>query len=99
MSVKVSKLYGIDIYTDEGAYIGKVHDVILNMEKGEVVRITTEPLRVTQRDHARKLLQENTVLFKNVRSVGDILIVGKGSVVREKVEDTSPQKGKGFLRR
>lgn len=80
MAVKVSKMYGIDIYTDEGAYIGKVHDVILNMEKGEVVRLTTEPLKIEPTEHAKKMLQDKTVLFKNVRSVGDILIVGKTSV-------------------
>ena len=80
MAVKVSRLYGMDIYSDEGRYIGKVHDIILNMEKGEVVRVTTEPLRISQTEHAKKLLQEKTVLFKNVRSAGDILIVGKAGV-------------------
>ena len=92
MTVKVSKLYGIDIYSDGGAYIGKVHDVILNMEKGEVVRLTTEPLRTVQKEHAKKLLQEKTVLFKNVHSVGDILIVGKRAVRPSPHHETKTKK-------
>ncbi|RLG22020.1 hypothetical protein DRN74_01245 [Candidatus Micrarchaeota archaeon] len=93
MAIRISKLYGLDIYTDGGRYIGKVHDIILNLEEGSVVRITTEPLRMVQTEHAKKLLQEKTVLYKNVKSVGDIVIVGKREVQKPRKEEKKVKKG------
>ncbi|MCD4740684.1 PRC-barrel domain-containing protein [archaeon] len=76
--IHISELYGIDIYGDDGKYVGKVNDVILNLEKGRVVRITTEPLRFVSKVQAKSVLKEKSILYKNVRTVGDILIVGRG---------------------
>ena len=76
--IHISELYGIDIYGDDGKYVGKVNDVILNLEKGKIVRITTEPLRFVSKTKAKSVLKEKSILYKNVRTVGDILIVGKG---------------------
>lgn len=76
--IHISELYGIDIYGENGKYVGKVNDVILNLEKGKVVRITTEPLRFVSKAKAKSVLKEKSILYRNVRTVGDILIVGKG---------------------
>jgi sporulation protein YlmC with PRC-barrel domain len=76
--IHISELYGIDIYGDDGKYVGKVNDVILNLEKGKIVRITTEPLRFVSKLKAKTVLKEKSILYRNVRTVGDILIVGKG---------------------
>ena len=88
MSMRLSKLYGMDIYTDEAGYIGKVNDVILNLEKGEIVRLTTETLKAATREEAAKVLRDKSVLYKNVRSASDILIVSRrgGAVQEEEVE-------------
>ncbi len=79
MSFLLSKMYGLNIYDDNGRYLGKVYDVILNVETGDVVRITTEPLKkiTTSREELVKTLQKKSIMFKRVKSVGDILIVGK----------------------
>lgn len=98
MTMRLSKLYGMDIYTDEAGYIGKVNDVILNLEKGEVVRLTTETLKAASREEAAKVLRDKSVLYKNVRSARDILLVSRhgGAVQEGEVEaelEEAPRKG------
>jgi sporulation protein YlmC with PRC-barrel domain len=99
MGLRLSKLYGMDIYTDDAGYIGKVNDVILNLEKGEIVRLTTETLKAVTKEEAEKVLREKSVLYRNVRSAKDILIVSrKGGVVQEgeaeaEVEVAAERKG------
>ncbi|MEN4007500.1 MAG: PRC-barrel domain-containing protein [Methanobacteriaceae archaeon] len=34
--VDLSSLYNLDVYTTRGKYIGRVHDVVLNIKKGRV---------------------------------------------------------------
>jgi sporulation protein YlmC with PRC-barrel domain len=78
MSVNISKLYGMDIFSDGGRYLGKVYDIILDVEKGEVVRVTLESIHAVSRDDAQRIIKEKTILYKNVRSVEDVIVVTKG---------------------
>ncbi|RLG69008.1 MAG: hypothetical protein DRO11_08315 [Methanobacteriota archaeon] len=87
----VSELYGLDIYNDEARFVGKVNDVILNLETGKVVRLTTEPLRAVSKERAKSVLKDKSVLFKNVMAVGDIVIVGKGSNLATEEEEEAPK--------
>ncbi|MBI4214942.1 PRC-barrel domain-containing protein [archaeon] len=78
MTLRASRLYGLDIYDTEGGYIGKVNDLVLNLEKGEIIRITTEPLRATlTKDELPDILQKKSLLYRRVASAKDILIVNK----------------------
>ena len=78
--MRASRLYGLDIYDADGGYIGKVNDLIINLEKGEIVRVTTEPLRANlTKDELPEILQKKSVLYKRVSSAKDILIVNKGA--------------------
>lgn len=95
----ISELYGIDIYTDDGKYIGKANDVILNLEKGNIVRVTTEPLRFVSKDRAKNILKEKSILYKNVKSVGDIMIVSKGRVSEPSSEEVDARLSNNFRRR
>jgi len=76
MTVSLSKIYGMDIYSSDAKYIGKVNDVILNMESGEAVRILTKPLRGMD-TNAKELIQKNSILFKRVKSISDMILVEK----------------------
>ncbi len=77
MSIRLSEIYGMDIYEDSAGYIGKVYDVILNAESGEVVRLTTKPIRSLISENAKKMIQENSIMFKRVKSIKDIVLVQK----------------------
>ena len=78
MSYTISRMYGLAIYDDEGNHLGKANDFIINMETGEVIRITTEPIRTLagSKDKTSKMLQKKSILYKRVRSVKDIIVVG-----------------------
>lgn len=77
MSTKLSRLYGMDIFTDSGKFIGNAQDFIVDLESGEVSRILIEPLP-SGKDNARKALREKSILYKNVKSVEDVIVVSKG---------------------
>ena len=104
MGFKLSKLYGMDIYSDGGKYLGRVQDLIIDLEKGEVLRITLDPLSSVTREDAKKILRERSILYKNVRSVEDVIMVSKGGPVisgepipeeEEAPEQTPPRFGFG----
>jgi sporulation protein YlmC with PRC-barrel domain len=78
MTMRISKIYGMDIYTDGGRFLGRVQDVVIDLEGGEVVRLTMEPLSSISKDEAKRILKENSVLYKNVKSVEDVVVVTKG---------------------
>ena len=101
MAMKLSRLYGMDIYTDGGKFLGIVQDLILDLERGEVVRMTMEPLQSISRDEAKRILKERSVLYKNVRSVEDVVVVSKQSsapsqMVEEFTEKAEAQSGFRF---
>jgi len=79
MSTLLSRIYGMDIYTDGGRFLGKVQEVIIDLEKGEVVRLTMEPMNSISKDEAKRILRDRSVLYKSVKSVEDVVVVAKGS--------------------
>ncbi|MCX8205659.1 MAG: PRC-barrel domain-containing protein [Candidatus Micrarchaeota archaeon] len=76
MALNIADLYGMDIFTANGKFVGKIQDVIVDLEKGEVIRVAMEPLsNINSREEARDVLKNKSILYKNVRSVGDVVIV------------------------
>lgn len=43
--VELSSLYGLEIYTSRGKYVGRVQDVVLNIKKGRVSTLKVRPMR------------------------------------------------------
>lgn len=76
MTTKLSRMYGMDIFTDSGKFIGNAQDFILDTESGEVVRVLLEPLPASKED-AKRVLREKSVMYKNVKSVEDVIVVAK----------------------
>ena len=97
MTMRLSRLYGMDIYSDAGKYLGRVIDLILDLEKGEVVRMTMQPLTTVSREEARKILREASVLYKNVKSVEDVVVVTKGTAA-EKMMELPEEEVRGYSR-
>jgi sporulation protein YlmC with PRC-barrel domain len=95
--MKISEIYRMDIYSDSGAYLGEVQDVIVDLEKGEVSRLLMVPWKNAKGD-AKSVLRQRSVLYKNVKNVGDVVLVsapagGQPSAAnegsREEVDDLS----------
>lgn len=79
MVMKVSKIYGMDIYTDGGKFLGRVQEILVDLEKGEVIRLTMEPLNSVSKDEAKRILRDKSVLYKSVKSVEDVVVVTKSA--------------------
>ena len=52
MTVRLSKMFGMDIYSDKAEYKGKVFDIVINLEKGRLETITTEALKARSKQNA-----------------------------------------------
>ncbi|BCS90898.1 MAG: hypothetical protein ARM1_0355 [Candidatus Micrarchaeota archaeon] len=77
--MKLSELYDLDIYADNGQYLGKAKDIIVNMEQGVLDRILMKEWRSISRSEVREFLKTKSILFKNVKSVGDVILVSNNS--------------------
>lgn len=76
MTTRLSKLFGMDIYTTDGEYKGKIFDIVINLEKGKLETITTEPLKAKSKQEAKRIISEKSIPYRNVRSAKDIVVVG-----------------------
>ncbi|MBD3388699.1 MAG: hypothetical protein GF416_06495 [Candidatus Altiarchaeales archaeon] len=86
MSKRLSELYGMDIYTTKAQYIGEVKDVILNLDKGEVMQLCLSSLRggEVMGEDVRRIIQEESISYDEVAEVGDIVLVQKAPPVQKK---------------
>ena len=76
MTVRLSKMYGMEIFTDGGKYVGSAQDFIIDLESGEISRFLLEPLS-SSKEKTKEVLKEKSVLYKNVKSVEDVIVVTK----------------------
>ena len=90
MTIRLSKLFGMDIYTTTSEYKGKVYDLVINLEKGRVETITTEPLRAKSKQDAKRIISEKSVPYRNVKSAKDIILVGVGKDASADEEEAAP---------
>ena len=79
MSKRLSELYGLTIYTNKGQYVGRVEDIIVNIEKGEVMCLTLKSFKSVREggEEIRRVLKEESVSYDDVVEVGDIVLVSK----------------------
>jgi sporulation protein YlmC with PRC-barrel domain len=76
MTVKLSRMYGMEIFTDGGKYVGSAQDFIVDLESGEISRLLLEPLS-SSKERTKEVLKEKSVIYKNVKSVEDVIVVSK----------------------
>ncbi|MFH1779828.1 MAG: PRC-barrel domain-containing protein [Candidatus Micrarchaeota archaeon] len=94
MATKISQLIGMDIFTDDAVPVGKVYDVIIDLQKGEVVRLTLEPIRASSKDEAKRVFREKTVMYKSVKAVNKIVIISSTQRVFDEEEEPAPETNK-----
>lgn len=76
MSKRLSHLYGMDIFTKHGEYVGKVEDVILNLETEEVMRLCLKAFKAKTLpdDEVKRILQNESIGYHDVLEVRDIVL-------------------------
>ncbi|MBI4360199.1 PRC-barrel domain-containing protein [Candidatus Micrarchaeota archaeon] len=92
MTLKMSQLIGMEVYTDKADYVGKVYDVIIDLQKGEAARLTLEPIRAASKEEAKRVFKEKTIMYKSVRAVEKIVIVSSQPVPEEPEPEPEPVK-------
>ncbi|RLI95064.1 MAG: hypothetical protein DRO92_02235 [Candidatus Altiarchaeales archaeon] len=90
MSKRLSELYGMDIFTEKAEHVGRVEDVIVNLEKGEIMQLSLrsfKPKSIAGLD-VRKILQEESISFEEIVRIGDIIICKKDPRAEKKRRKT-----------
>jgi len=87
MTVRLSKLFGMDIYTTDAEYKGKVFDLVINLEKGRLETITTEALKARTKIEAKKIISEKSIPYKTVKAAKDIVLVSGSRAAGDSAAD------------
>ncbi|RME80018.1 MAG: hypothetical protein D6769_00685 [Methanobacteriota archaeon] len=77
MTKKLSELYGMDVFTDGGKFLGNAQEFLLDVEKGSVSRVLLDRVP-SSREQLKQILKEKSVKYENVKSVEDVIVVTKG---------------------
>src|SRR3989338_7708837 len=100
MATRISKLFGMDIYSSEGEHNGKIFDLVINLERGKIETITTEPLKPRSKQEAKKILSEKSIPYRNVVAAKDIVVVGaKNMPVRDREREEEEMSAAPLTRR
>lgn len=86
MAIRLSELYGKEIYTQRGMYVDKVEDIVLDIKKGEVMQLCFKPLKgtVISTEDVKKVLQTESIGYSDVVAVNDIILCQKAPSVPRK---------------
>ncbi len=72
MHAEVSTLFGLNVYTDRGVYIGKVDDVMLEVSEKKVHGLAVTKLNPDMFDTSGK----GTIIpYRLVTAVGDVVLI------------------------
>jgi sporulation protein YlmC with PRC-barrel domain len=72
MQAEVSTLFGLNIYTEKGIYIGKVNDVVLEVNDKKATGIAATKLNPNMFDSGSKGV---VVPFRWITAVGDVVLI------------------------
>ena len=75
MTIELSKMFGMDIYSTDAEYIGKAYDFVIDLEQGRVSKITLEPFKVRSKKGAAEILKKKSVGYEKVVAVKDIILI------------------------
>ena len=79
MGKRLSEMYGLDIYTQNAERVGRVEDIVLNLEKGGVMKLCLKPLKgqSLQTEDIRQILQAESIGYDDISVIGEIILVEK----------------------
>ncbi len=73
MQAEVSTLFGLNVYTDKGIYIGRVNDVVLEVNERKVSGLAVTKLNPDVFDTASN--KGVVVPYRWVTAVGDVVLI------------------------
>ncbi len=72
MQAEVSTMFGLNVYTDRGIYIGKVNDVVLEVNERKVAGLAVSRLNPEMFDAAKNGV---VIPYRWVTAVGDVVLI------------------------
>lgn len=72
MQAEVSILFGLNVYTEKGVYIGKVNDVVLEVNDKKAVGLAVTKLNPQMFDNSGKGV---VIPYRWVTAVGDVVLI------------------------
>lgn len=72
MQAEVSILFGLNVYTEKGVYIGKVNDVVLEVNEKKAVGLAVTKLNPQMFDNPGKGV---VIPYRWVTAVGDVVLI------------------------
>ena len=77
METRLSGMKGLEIITDSGRRMGTAEDFIIDLEKGEVVKILLAPIGRLSGQELREFLATKSINYSRVRSVTDVIVISE----------------------
>ena len=93
MSIRLSQMFGMDIYTTDAEYVGKAYDFIIDLEEGKIFKITLEPFRLTSKQDIVQILKKKSINYDKVVAVKDIILINKNKPVAKPTTRTPRTSG------
>ena len=72
MQAEISTMFGLNVYTDRGIYIGKVNDVVLEVNEKKVSGLAVSRLNPEMFDSSRPGV---VIPYRWVTAVGDVVLI------------------------
>jgi sporulation protein YlmC with PRC-barrel domain len=72
MHAEITSLLGLDVYTQKGVFVGRVDDVVLNPEQGEVNGLALGDLN---KDLFEQKSRGVIIPYRWITAIGDIIIM------------------------
>ncbi len=91
MTIELSKMFGMDIYSTDAEYIGKAYDFVIDLEQGRVSKITLEPFKVRSKKEAAEILKKKSVAYEKVVAVKDIILIDPRKTAAQASARQKPQ--------
>lgn len=95
MEIELSSLFGQDLYTDRGIYVGKIQDVTLDIKEKRIAGLAVKDVNPNAFSVGRK--KGVIIPYRWVTAIGDIVLIKhvKRKGVQTEAEEESEKKGKG----
>jgi sporulation protein YlmC with PRC-barrel domain len=72
MHAEITSLLGLEVYTQKGVFVGRVDDIVLNPEQGEVSGLALGDLNRDLFDQKSKGI---IIPYRWITAIGDIIIM------------------------
>ncbi len=88
MEIELSSLYGQDIYTDRGVYVGKIEDVSVDIKEKRISGLAVRDINPNAFDVGKR--KGVIIPYRWVTAIGDIVLIKH---VRRRIVEKEEEEG------